>query len=391
MGTDAVLVLNAGSSSLKFAIFDADSLKDIVNGVIEGIGGAVAFSAKGNRADAFEGMAPPSKANDHQGLIAWLLETISTGLADVNIVAAGHRVVHGGQDFDRPTRLTSQSIEKITALTPLAPSHQPHNLAAIHAVASHWPHVPQAAAFDTAFHRTQPRLNQLFALPRTLSDEGVIRYGFHGMSYDYIASVLDDYTDEKTANGRVVVAHLGHGASMCGLLNRKSHLTTMGFTALDGLMMGKRCGAIDPGVLLYLAEQKGLSPAEISRLLYHESGLKGVSGVSSDMRDVLATDTDAAREAVDLFASYINRQLGSLTASLGGLDALVFTAGIGTYSAPVREKVCNLAHWTGLELDEKANENNEAVISTARSPVKALVIPTNEELVIARAAVSQCL
>jgi len=275
-------------------------------------------------------------------------------------------------------------LAAMRALTPLAPLHQPMNLAAIDAIVTSNPALPQVACFDTAFHRTQPRLAQMFGLPRALTDEGIIRYGFHGLSYDYIASILPDLLGER-ANGRVIVAHLGNGASMCAMRNRQSVATTMGFTALDGLIMGRRCGALDPGVALHLAEQKGMSVGEIHELLYRRSGLLGVSGISNSMRDLQVDDSADAREAIDLFCYRARQQIGSLTASLGGLDALVFTAGIGEHSAQTRESIASELGWLGIEVDLEANQRGDTQFHQTSSRVALLKVPTDEERVIARA------
>jgi acetate kinase len=298
------------------------------------------------------------------------------------IAAVGHRVVHGGERYSRPMRLDDPILEQLARLIPLAPLHQPHNLDGIHALRALMPTVPQVACFDTAFHRTQPNVAQMFALPRWITGEGVKRYGFHGLSYEYIARVLPQHTPR--ADGRVIVAHLGNGASMAGMVNRQSQVTTMGFTAVEGLMMGTRTGNLDPGVVLYLVENKGMDAKALTKLLYKESGLLGVSGVSSDMRALLASDKPEAKEAVELFCYRINREIGSLTAAIGGLDALVFTGGIGEHAAEIRRRVCLQAAWLGIELDETANAEHQIRISAPRSAVDVLVIPTNEEWMIAR-------
>ena len=284
--------------------------------------------------------------------------------------------------FAAPVFIDAETLAELEALVPLAPLHQPHNVAAIKAVAQMTPTLPQVACFDTAFHRVQPAVAQAFALPRRYAEEGVCRYGFHGLSYEYIASVLPRI-DPRAANGRTVVAHLGNGASMCAMASGKSVATTMSFTALDGLIMGTRCGAIDPGVLLYLIDRHGMNARALEQLLYEQSGLLGVSGVSSDMRALLASSDSCAAEALDLFVYRINRELGSLAAALGGLDALVFTGGIGENAASIRARVCRDASWLGLELDEEANAKGGPCISRMGSRVTAWVIPTNEELMIA--------
>ena len=291
--------------------------------------------------------------------------------------------MHGGEHYSAPTRLDESVLRTLDTFVPLAPLHQPHNLRAVRAVAMLMPNVPQVGCFDTAFHRTQPAVAQAFALPRKYSAEGVKRYGFHGLSYDYVARQLPDVIGER-ARGAVVIAHLGNGASMCALRDGKSVASTMGFTAVEGLMMGTRTGSLDPGVMLYLMEQKGMDAKALTSLLYKESGLLGVSGISQDMRTLLASDAPEAREAVELFCYRIARELGSLAAAAGGLDALVFTGGIGEHAAPVREKVATMAAWMGIEIDPAANADHARRIDTAASRVAVAVVPTNEERMIAR-------
>jgi len=382
---DTILVINAGSSSIKFALYDQKNLGVLLQGALEAIGTKADFSIKGQWADQIPPQSQPNPQDNHRALVGWLLNLFSQHLPNSTIIAAGHRVVHGGANFTKPALLTPQVMAELKALTPLAPGHQPHNLAAIQAVAQNWPDIPQVASFDTAFHRTQSKTAQMFALPYELTQEGIVRYGFHGLSYQYICDQLPMILGSEKANTKTVIAHLGHGASMCAVENLKSVATTMGFTALDGLVMGKRCGDIDPGVLLYLCQQKGLSPAEVDAMLNTKSGLLGVSGLSSDMRDLLASDDGKAKQAVDLFIYRINQQLGSMVASLGGLETLVFTAGIGTHSPQIRQMVCQLATWLGIELDQEANAAGKAIISTPNSKIQVLVIPTDEEFVIASA------
>ncbi|MGZ3350506.1 MAG: acetate/propionate family kinase, partial [Xanthobacteraceae bacterium] len=300
------------------------------------------------------------------------------------LVAAGHRVVHGGMRYAGPVRIDDEVIAELTRLVPLAPLHQPHQLNAIAALAKLHPRLPQVACFDTSFHRSQPELATRYALPRNLTDEGIRRYGFHGLSYEYIAGVLPEVTGEVHVPGRVVVAHLGSGASMCAIRHGKSIATTMGFTALDGLPMSRRCGDLDPGVVLYLMQEKGMSADAVSDLLYQSSGLLGVSGVSDNMKALLASDQPHAAEAVNLFVYRIGRELGSLVAALGGLDALVFTAGIGEHAPEIRRRVCRDASWLDLELDEAKNDAGGPRITTAASRTSAWVIPTDEDLMIAR-------
>jgi acetate kinase len=384
--SDAILVLNAGSSSLKFEVFavDGDTLARQVAGGIEELSGAPKFSARdAHGAVIGERGWPAGRALGHDGALAFLLEWLGSHGRGSRIIAAGHRVVHGGAEFTAPVRVTPDVVARLEALVPLAPLHQPANIEAITALAAQQPALPQAACFDTAFHHDQPPLAQAFALPRAISDAGVRRYGFHGLSYEYVASVLPRY-DARAAAGRTVVLHLGNGASMCALLGGRSVATTMSFTALDGLPMGTRCGALDPGVVLYLLAAQKLDAGEIERVLYQESGLLGVSGVSSDMRVLLASADPHAQDAVALFCYRIGRELGSLAAVLAGLDAIVFTAGIGEHAAPVRDAVCRGAAWLGVELDAAANAGGGPRISTPASRVTAWVIPTDEELMIAR-------
>lgn len=376
--TDAILVLNAGSSSLKYAIYDlATPPATLARGQVDRIGQGPVWKADGGTAEDL-----PDGISTHAQVLAWLTDRLRTDASDLRIVAGGHRVVHGGQDFAAPTVITDDVLRGIHALEPLAPGHQPHNIAGIEALMKAYPGIPQVACFDTAFHRTQPRLAQLFAIPREMSDAGVLRYGFHGLSYDYIASRLPQALPDR-AEGRVVVLHLGNGASGCAMLGRESHATTMGFTALDGLMMGTRCGDIDPGVLIHLIRQDGLDADGLDALLGKQSGLKGVSGIGSDMRDLLASDAPSAAEAVDLFAYRAGLSVAQLAAAIGGLDALVFTAGIGEHAPEVRRRICDRCAWLGVELDGAANNENALRIDADGSAVQVAVIPTNEEQVIA--------
>lgn len=382
------LTLNAGSSSIKFAVFDADTdtTTPRIRGAVTGIGRAPAFSARdtgGTTLDA-GALASLDVSVDHNTVISLLLPWLAGHTADRPLRAVGHRVVHGGQAFDGPTLVSAPVLEQLAGFEPLAPLHQPHNVAAIRAVAKWRPDVAQVACFDTSFHRGQDRLAQLFALPRALSDEGIIRYGFHGLSYDYIASILPEHLGAR-ASGRVIVAHLGNGSSMCAMKDRRSVATSMGFTALDGLMMGRRCGALDPGVVLYLMQAKGMKAAEIEHLLYKQSGLLGVSGLSNNMQVLQDSDDPHAKEAIDLFCYRAASSLAGLLPAIGGLDALVFTAGIGENSAPVRRLICERLGWLGIELDDAANDRHATRISTARSGVEVLVLATNEEAVVAKA------
>jgi acetate kinase len=326
--------------------------------------------------------------NEGQGIgqaeaLRALLDWLDNAAFEERLIAAGHRVVHGGEELSDPVRVDKAVLARLDALVPLAPLHQPHNLAGIRLLGALRPGLPQVACFDTAFHRTQPPVARAFAMPRELSETGIRRYGFHGLSYEYIASILPRYLRDA-AQGRIIVAHLGNGASLCALKAGKSIASTMGFTALDGLPMGTRCGALDPGVVLYLLTERGMDPNAITDVLYNRSGLLGVSGVSHDMRMLLSSDGPAAAKAIDLFIYRIGRELGSLTAALGGLDALVFTGGIGEHAVPIRARVCRDAAWLGIFLDEEANQQGSPCITEAGGAISAWVIPTNEEWMIAR-------
>jgi len=380
----AIAVLNSGSSSIKFSLYDADSLAVRVRGQVESLQAAARFTAKdasGNR--VAERSWPEAARLGHDGALDHIVAFALEALGTTPLVAVGHRVVHGGLAYDAPVRVDARVIGQLEAYVPLAPLHQPHNLAPIRRLLERAPGIPQVACFDTAFHRTQPELAQMFALPARLHAEGVRRFGFHGLSYEYIASQLPAI-DAAAARGRTIVLHLGNGASMCAMNAGRSVATTMGFTAVDGLMMGTRCGALDPGVVLYLMDSHGLDARAVEKMIYQESGLLGVSGISSDMRTLLASPEPAARIAVDLYVYRIRREMGALAAALGGLDAIVFTAGIGENSAEIRERVCRGAGWLGVELDAAANAAGARRISSAASRVSAWRVPTDEEGVIAR-------
>jgi acetate kinase len=387
--SDAILVLNAGSSSIKFSVFpghEAPNRQSIIcDGECEGIGHRIHFTAK-DRSEAPLINEYLAEGTTHEEALAALLGWLEDHFHDNRLVAAGHRVVHGGSRYTEPVLIDASVTAELRRLIPLAPLHQPHNLAAIAAISKLHPTLPQIACFDTAFHHTQTEVATAFALPRRLAAEGVRRYGFHGLSYEYIASVLPDILGPGLADGRVVVAHLGSGASLCAIHLRNSVATTMGFTALDGLVMSRRSGNLDPGVILYLMQEKGMTAAEVSDLLYNESGLFGVSGISDDMRTLLASDARSAKEAVALFVYRIGRELGSMAAALGGIDALVFTAGIGEHAAEIRRRVCEDAAWLGVDLDESANLTGGALITRTGSRTSAWVIPTDEDLMIARHA-----
>jgi len=376
--TDLILTLNAGSSSIKFAVFTV-GLELLANGQVDGVGGAAKFSVR-PRGD--EKTERATQAADHQAALGEVLAWLANAQSGSRVVAVGHRVVHGGPDYAEPIRIDAARLQDLRRFTPLAPLHQPHNLAGVAAALAAFPDAVQVGCFDTAFHRRHPFVADTFALPRSFYDEGVRRYGFHGLSYEFIARRLREIAPDIAA-GRVVVAHLGNGASMCALKNGVSVASSMGFTALDGLPMGTRCGQIDPGVLIYLMAEKGMNAAEISDLLYNRSGLKGLSGVSNDMRALEASDAPQAGEAIAYFVARIRREIGALAADLGGLDALVFTAGIGEHAADLRAAVLTDMEWLGLSLDAQANARNDRVISAAGSRATAFVIPTDEERMIA--------
>jgi acetate kinase len=388
-GGDLILVLNAGSSSIKFAVFRGHAEPDqsglLCEGQCEGIGHRGHLSAKDGSGRTLLDEQLDEETR-HEQALSVLLEWLEKQFPAARVIAAGHRVVHGGARYSAPVRIDATVMAELQRLVPLAPLHQPHALEAIEAVSRLHPDLPQVACFDTAFHHSQSALATTFALPRQLTSEGVRRYGFHGLSYEYIASALPTLAGPTLAGGHVIVAHLGSGASLCAMEAGKSVATTMGFTALDGLVMGRRCGSLDPGVVLWLMQEKRLSAEQIAAILYQQSGLFGVSGISDDMRTLLTSDESAAKEAVALFAYRAGREIGSLAAALGGLDALVFTAGIGEHAPVVRRLICERAAWLGVALDDAANEAGGPRISADRSRVSAWVIPTAEDLMIARHA-----
>ncbi|MEZ0259949.1 MAG: acetate/propionate family kinase [Alphaproteobacteria bacterium] len=354
---ETFLVINAGSSSIKYGLYNSDDLTPIEHKTIE-----------------------TKKSGGYGPAIEEILKLVETH----NVKAIGHRVVHGGKDYAAPVKVDDKVLADLEKLSPLAPLHQPHNLKTIKTIADKYPDLPQVASFDTAFHRTQSKLSQMYALPRKLTeDEGIVRYGFHGLSYEYVASVLPEVAGEEVARGRVIVAHLGNGASMAAIKDGKSVATSMGFTPLDGLMMGTRAGATDPGILLYLLE-KGETAKSLSDIFQKQSGLKGVSGITEDVRELLASDKPEAKEAIDLFCLYAARQAASLTVDLGGVDAIVFTGGIGENSEVVREKILgNLAH-LGVKVDTAENNADKSAIHAADSKIKVFVIKTDEELMMAQ-------
>jgi acetate kinase len=380
------VVINAGSSSLKFCVFRrADGRPWLIEtrGQIEGIGTAPRFTAKdGEGKGVLDRQLDPS-VKDARHALGAVADWLGERYGGSPVRGVGHRVVHGGAKYTGPTIVTPEVLADLRALIPLAPLHQPYNLQAIDAVAERLPNVPQVACFDTSFHRGQPAVAELVPLPKDIRDTGVQRYGFHGLSYEYIASVLPSVAPE-IAHGRVIVAHLGSGASMCAMKNGKSLDSTLGFTALDGLCMGTRPGTLDPGVLLHLFQTMGRTPKEVETMLYKKSGLLGISGISNDMRDLLGSPAPPARLAVDYFIYRAAKEIGALAAVLGGVDGIVFTAGIGENSPEIRARICDASAWLGVELDAEANARKGPRISTPASKVSAWMIPTNEELMIAR-------
>jgi acetate kinase len=380
--TDVILVLNAGSSSLKFSAFDAQ-LEQILRGQIEAL-----YTSPRFRATDRDGRTDTREWGDgyrlgHQGAIEYLGEFFRSHGGGHELKAVGHRVVHGGQRFTGPVIATPEVLDELDTLSPLAPLHQPHNLKPIRILAQLRPDLAQVACFDTTFHRTQTEIAQAYALPASITGHGVRRYGFHGLSYEYVASVLPQIAPAAAA-GRTVVAHLGNGASMCAMIAGKSVCSTMGFTAVEGLPMGTRCGSLDPGVILYLLDELKMDSKAISDLLYKGSGLLGMSGMSSDMRALLDSDDPRARFAIDVYTYRIGRELGSLAAAMQGIDALVLTAGIGEHAVAIRERIVRDAAWLGAELDEAANRAGGPLITRASSKLPVWVVPTNEELMIAR-------
>ena len=383
---DYTVVVNAGSSSLKFSVYrraENDSWTLEARGQVEGIGTSPKFSAKDGADKPIGDVALDPTIRDARAALGFVANWLRDRYHGAHVCGVGHRVVHGGAQYSGPTIVTPEVLENLRALIPLAPLHQPYNLSAIEAVWERLPGVAQVVCFDTSFHRGQPAVAQLVPLPREIRDAGVQRYGFHGLSYEYIASVLPSVAPE-IAGGRVVVAHLGSGASLCALKGGKSVDSTLGFTALDGLCMGTRPGALDPGVVLYLFQALGLSVKEVETILYKKSGLIGISGISNDMRSLLASNEPDARLALDYFVYRAAKEIAAMTAALGGIDGLVFTAGIGENSPEIRKRICVASAWLGIELDEDANARKAPRITSQASKVPAWVIPTNEELMIAR-------
>ena len=383
---DYVLILNAGSSSLKFSVYSraqTEGWQIVSRGQIDGIGTNPVLTAKDPEGKQITNQKLERTVGDAKQALEVLANWLRSQYTNAKILGVGHRVVHGGTEYYQPAIVTDQVLTDLKKLIPLAPLHQPFNLAAIEAVSQRLPDVPQVACFDTGFHQNHEDVFNLIPLPKEIRDKGVQRYGFHGLSYEYISSVLPQVAPE-IADGRVIVAHLGSGASLCAMKNGKSMDSTLGFTALDGLCMGTRPGSIDPGVVLYLFQTLGMSAKEVESMLYKKAGLLGISGISNDMRVLLGRSEPEAKLAVDYFVYRIAKEIGALTAVLGGIDALVFTAGIGENSPVIRQKICKASAWLGMELDEAANERKDVCISSADSKVSAWVIPTDEELMIAR-------
>ena len=377
-----IAVINAGSSSIKFATYDAAPGEQLLfHGKIDGIGASPKLEA--SDADGRAVAAHSWLALDHAAATGEILEVARELIGARQVVAVGHRVVHGGTRFDKPARVDADVIAALKQLIPLAPLHQPHNLSGIRAAQRAFPDAMQVACFDTAFHRSHPWVNDTYALPREFYDQGIRRYGFHGLSYEYVTGRLKEIAPLYEQGG-VVVMHLGNGASMCAIRDGQSVGSSMGFTALDGLPMGTRCGQLDPGVVLYLLKEKGMTEDQIEDLLYRRSGLKGLSGLSQDMRELEAAGTPQAMQAIDYFVYRIRRELGSMAVVLSGLNAVVFCGGIGENAWRIRERVCAGFEWLGVELDEARNQAGETVISSDRSRARVFVIKTNEEITIAR-------
>ena len=378
----SLLSINSGSSSLKFTLFAItgnDALQPVYRGQVSSIGGKSLFQV--DNADGEAAHKQNADIADHRQALQMLLDWLSNETDLSQLLGAGHRVVHGGNRFTMPTHISTEVLEYLQTLVPLAPNHQPANLLGINILQELQPDLAQVACFDTAFHHSRAEVEQRFALPAHPKLNAVRRYGFHGLSYQYIAGVLPDYLG-TAADGKIIIAHLGHGASLCAIHKRRSVATTMTFTPVDGVPMGTRCGAIDPAVVLYLLQQ-GMSEKEISNLLYFQSGLLGVSGLSDDLTELLESSSEQAQFAIELFVHHIVRAIGSLAAALGGVDAIIFTAGIGEHAVSIREAICQRCAWLGVRLDENANRSAQACITEKNSPVQAWIIPTDEQRLIA--------
>lgn len=379
------LILNAGSSSLKMALFPAYGEDALVTGLADRIGPEGTLKLKDAQGEIIP-IAADADLTSHQGALKAVIASVRDAFPGLHIAGVGHRVVHGGAKYDTPVEVTPETLEALEKLSPFAPLHQPHNIAGIRAAQEAFPGVPQVACFDTAFHRGQPFVNDTFALPHRYYEEGVRRYGFHGLSYEYITGEVTRIAPHLMM-GRVVVAHLGNGASTCAIHRGRSVASSMGFSALDGLPMGTRCGQLDPGVLLYMLDQEKLNTAQIRQILYNESGLLGLSnGLSNDMRTLEAADNADSHRAIDYFVFRVQRELGAMAAAMGGIDALVFCGGIGENSRVVRRRVCERLGWVGIEIDHGRNAESATVISSEFSRTTVMVVPTNEAVVIARAA-----
>ena len=381
---ERIAVINAGSSSIKFALFEEDGEQRLLfRGQIENIGVGPRLTVHDSAGEKVSENEWGAKDLDHGSATKVILQTAIGLLGGKPVAGVGHRVVHGGTNFTAPALVTKDVVKSLKGLCPLAPLHQIHNIAPIEAIQSAAPHIPQVACFDTAFHQTQSHLAQAFALPRELTDTGIRRYGFHGLSYDYVSGHLRDVAPEH-ADKRLIIAHLGNGASLCAIDKGRSVATTMGFTAVEGLMMGTRCGSIDPGVLIYLMDEHGMDARALENLVYKKSGLLGVSGITSDMRTLRASDDPKAREAIDLFIYRIVREIGSLAAAVGGVEGLIFTGGIGQRDAKTRQEVVAGCAWLGAAIDEQSNAKGEGRIDAPSSSIPIWVLPTDEERVIAR-------
>ena len=383
---NCIAVVNAGSSSVKFAFYSVGNEALLLQGQVEQIGVSPSLTASDGEKELIS-RSFPTAGFRHSEAMSAIIEVARELLPESSVEGVGHRVVHGGTRFATPIEVTTEIIAELEKLAPLAPLHQPHNLAPIKAIAERRPSIRQVACFDTAFHHVQPHLAQTFAIPRELSESGIRRYGFHGLSYEYVSGRLREIAPEL-ATKKIIIAHLGNGASLCAIHEGRSFATTMGFTAIEGLMMGTRCGSLDPGVIIYLMDEHGMDARALERLLYKESGLLGVSGISSDMRSLRGSQDPRAREAIDLFVYRIVREIGSLAAALGGLDGLVFTGGIGQRDARSRHEIVNGCAWLGAVLDEEANETGQDRIDAAASAIPIWVIPTDEERVIAQSTVA---
>lgn len=385
MMSNVILSINAGSSSIKFSLFHFETLKLISYGEIEDIFESATFSFFNDKNELI--LKKELALNGYDSSLKFFFNWFENIIGKSTLKGVGHRIVHGGLEFFKPVQINNVIIQKLTKLIPLAPLHEPHNIEAIKIIAEIYPKLIQVGCFDTAFHRTQAKLATLFAIPRELTEEGMVRYGFHGLSFEYIASVLSHKIDTNY-NKKIIVAHLGQGSSVCALHELKSLATSMGFSALDGLMMGTRCGNIDPGLILYLLQEKKMTNEQVNHLLYNESGLLGVSGMSGDMRELLISKAEEAKEAVDLFCFRSAREMAALCTIMKGCDAVVFTAGIGENAPVVRKKICEWLEWMGIYLDDNLNNTNNEIISHSQSKVLVAVIPTNEEYMIAKHTVS---